>query len=77
MTYVYGPHELAAQNCDEMSEDDLAEFFGRKYTPVELMLLAGYGRPATAAPRQIDVRRGLDTLPALDNYRPAGSEALR
>lgn len=32
-------------------------------------------RAATAAPRQLDPYRGLDTLPALDDYQPTGSEA--
>ncbi|MFF9690258.1 hypothetical protein [Streptomyces sp. NPDC014623] len=59
---------------DELTDEQIAALFEREHTPVELMLLAGYARPATAAPRQIDVHRSIDDLPALDTYL-TGSEA--
>lgn len=72
MTFAYDPDDL-----DELTDEQIAALFDREHTPVELMLLAGYARPATAAPRQLDLYRGLETLPALDDYRPAESEIRR
>ena len=70
--FTFDPDSL-----DELTDEQIAELFDREYTPVELMLLAGYARPSTAAPRQIDLHRRIDDLPALDDYRPTRSEALR
>lgn len=77
MTYTYDPDDLDEDDLDELTDEQIAALFDREHTPVELMLLAGYARPATAAPRQIDLHRGLYTLPALDDYRPAESETRR
>lgn len=62
-----GDDELAA--LDGMTDDELAELFDREHTDVEVLLLAGYGRPATRTPQPLVLYRGLDTLPAIDNYR--------
>ncbi|MFI9012610.1 hypothetical protein ACIGZI_01090 [Streptomyces griseus] len=64
--FTFDPDDL---DEDELTDEQIAAFFDREHTPVELLLLAGYARPATAAPRQLDPRRGIDTLPALDDYR--------
>ncbi|MEV8394802.1 MULTISPECIES: hypothetical protein [unclassified Streptomyces] len=61
--------ELAA--LDEMSDAELAELFDQDGDDEPLLLLAGYGRPATCAPHPIDPYRGLNTLPAIDDYRPS------
>ncbi|MFF2670217.1 hypothetical protein ACFVTT_15765 [Streptomyces niveus] len=55
----------------DLGDDELAELFEREHTDVEVLLLAGYGRPATRTPQPLDLYRGLDTLPAIDDYRPA------
>ncbi|WP_432147928.1 hypothetical protein [Streptomyces sp. bgisy029] len=60
---------------DDLTDQEIAALFEDDPMPAEVMFLAGYARPATAAPRQLDPRRGLDTLPALDDYQPTGSEA--
>ncbi|MDW4900634.1 hypothetical protein RB625_19685 [Streptomyces californicus] len=62
-----GLDETTLDYIDDLTDDDP--------TSIEVILLAGYARPATAAPRQLDPYRGLDTLPALDDYQPTGSEA--
>lgn len=72
--FTFDPDDL---DEDELTDEEIADLFDREHTPVELMLLAGYARPATAAPRQIDLHRRIDDLPALDDYHPTGSEALR
>jgi hypothetical protein len=74
MTFTFDPDEL---DEDELTDEQIAALFDREHSPVELMLLAGYARPATAAPRQIDLHRRINNLPALDNYHPTGSEARR
>jgi len=75
--FTFDPDDLDEDDLDELTDEQIAELFDREYTPVELMLLAGYARPSTAAPRQIDLHRRIDDLPALDDYRPTRSEALR
>ncbi|MGW5928050.1 hypothetical protein ACWF2L_17640 [Streptomyces anulatus] len=70
-----GLDENTLDYIDDLTEDKVLALFHDDPTPVEIILLAGYARPATAAPRQLDPRRGLDTLPALDTYEPTGSEA--
>lgn len=70
-----GLDETTLDYVDDLTEDEVLALFDDDPTPVEIVLLAGYARPATAAPRQLDPRRGLDTLPALDTYEPTGSEA--
>ena len=76
--FAYDPADLDEDALDdELTDEELTALFKREHTPVELMLLAGYARPATAAPRQIDVRRRIDDLPALDDYHLTESEALR
>lgn len=77
MTFTFDPDDLDEDDLDdELTDAQLAELFEREHTPVELMLLAGYARPATAAPRQLDLQRRIDDLPALDTYLN-GSEARR
>ncbi|RPK76377.1 hypothetical protein EES45_23075 [Streptomyces sp. ADI97-07] len=71
------PDDLEENDLNNLTDEQIAELFDREHTPVELMLLAGYARPATAAPRQIDLHRRIDDLPALDDYHLTGSEARR
>ncbi|MFW3473628.1 hypothetical protein ACN24M_20400 [Streptomyces microflavus] len=76
--FRYGPDgldETTLDYIDDLTEDEVLALFDDDPTPVEVILLAGYARPATAAPRQLDPYRGLDILPALDDYQPTGSEA--
>ncbi|MER8266504.1 hypothetical protein ABT007_20150 [Streptomyces griseus] len=69
-----GLDETTLDYIDDLTDDEIRALFEDDPTPVEVILLAGYARPATAAPRQLDPSRGLDTLPALDNYQQTGSE---
>ncbi|MGC5531601.1 hypothetical protein [Streptomyces sp. SR-10] len=69
-----GLDESTLDYIDDLTEEEIEALFDNDPTPVEIILLAGYARPVTAAPRQLDPRRGLDTLPALDDYQPIGSE---
>ncbi|NDZ63591.1 hypothetical protein [Streptomyces cyaneofuscatus] len=76
--FRYDPHgldETTLDYIDNLTDDEIRALFDDDPTPIEIILLTGYARPATAAPRQLDPRRGLDTLPALDDYQPTGSEA--
>ncbi|MFJ9234125.1 hypothetical protein ACIRJ3_03960 [Streptomyces anulatus] len=70
-----GLDETTLDYIDDLTDEEIRALFDDDPTPVEVILLAGYARPATAAPRQLDPRRGLDILPALDDYQPTGSEA--
>lgn len=77
MTFAHDPADLGDDELaalDGMTDDELAKLFDRDHTDVEVLLLAGYGRPATRTPQPLDLYRGLDTLPALDDYRPTPSE---
>ncbi|MFJ8755648.1 hypothetical protein [Streptomyces cyaneofuscatus] len=64
-----GPDEY---DLDELTEAQLVALFAREYTEVELLLLAGYGRPAARRPQHLDVRRSVETLPGVDDYDPEG-----
>lgn len=52
----------------DLSEEELAELFDLPEEPAP-DLLAGYGRPATRPPFEVDPDRGIDNLPSLDAYR--------
>ncbi|EST22800.1 hypothetical protein [Streptomyces niveus] len=72
--FRYDPADLDEADLaalDGMSDDELAELFDQHDADEPLLLLAGYGRPANAAPHPVDPYRGLDTLPAIDDYRPS------
>ncbi|MFE2747345.1 hypothetical protein ACFXKX_23955 [Streptomyces scopuliridis] len=72
--FRYDPGDLDETDfaaLDGMSDDELAELFDLDDGDEPLLLLAGYGRPATSAPHAVDPYRGLDTLPAIDDYRPS------
>ncbi|MFJ8855265.1 hypothetical protein [Streptomyces sp. NPDC102437] len=76
MTFVYDPADLDEETLDDMSDDELAELFDQDDDdPEPLLLLAGYGRPANRAPHPLDPRRGLDTLRAIDDYRPTPNQS--
>ncbi|MFF1498680.1 hypothetical protein ACFVZR_02080 [Streptomyces sp. NPDC058316] len=77
MTFAYDPADLDAEALaalDDMSDDELAELFDQD-DDEPVLLLAGYGRPANRAPRPVDPRRRLDTLPAIDDYRPTANQS--
>lgn len=72
--FQYDPADLdesTLDDLDHMSDDEITALFERPYTGVEVLLLAGLGRPATRAPHPIDPYRELDTLPPIDDYREA------
>ncbi|MFQ6851242.1 hypothetical protein AAIB46_10135 [Streptomyces sp. 35M1] len=59
-------------DLDELTEAQLVELFAPEHTEVELLLLAGYGRPAARRPQHLDVHREVETLPGVDDYDPEG-----
>ncbi|MCZ1009923.1 hypothetical protein [Streptomyces lydicus] len=63
---------------DEMTDDELAELFDDQDDgEPELMLLAGYGRPANRRPPVIDPHRRLEDLPPIDTFTPPARTTAR
>ncbi|MYT57693.1 hypothetical protein GTW29_13380 [Streptomyces sp. SID7834] len=53
---------------DDMTVDEIAALFEREHTDVELLLLAGAGRPAARRPQPLDLFRPITVLPRIDDY---------
>lgn len=64
------PDDLGENDLDELTDEQIAALFEREHTDVEVLLLAGLGRPATRSPQPLDVYRDVNTLPAIDDYEP-------
>ncbi|MFJ9468351.1 hypothetical protein [Streptomyces caniferus] len=79
--FGYDPDELDEDTLDalaDLSDDELAELFDdQDGAEPELMLLAGYGRPANRRPPAIDPHRRLVELPPIDTFEPSTRSSAR